>query len=91
MRPYPALPLLAQVYLERILSRQEVDAFAKGLKPHQMALLPDGTTVLERAVVQHNILSASKLYNNISLQVGGAVYCLVLLKAGEEHVSGVMQ
>ena len=68
------------MYLERILSRQEVDAFAKGLKPHQMALLPDGTTVLERAVVQHNILSASKLYNNISLQVwGGGVYmyCLV--------------
>ena len=75
------------MYLERILSRQEVDAFAKGLKPHQMALLPDGTTVLERAVVQHNILSASKLYNNISLQVwggeGGRVHVLPSTAAGE--------
>ena len=58
-----------QVYLERILSQKEVEAFAKTLKPHQMALLPDGSTVLERAVVQHNIQAASKLYNNISLQV----------------------
>jgi len=69
----PVYPLLEKVYLERILSRQEVETFAKTLKPHQMALLPDGTTVLERAVMQHNILSASKLYNNISLQELGAL------------------
>ncbi|GAX73595.1 hypothetical protein CEUSTIGMA_g1046.t1 [Chlamydomonas eustigma] len=69
----PVYPLLEKVYLERILSRQEVEAFAKTLKSHQMALLPDGTTVLERAVMQHNILSASKLYNNISLQELGAL------------------
>jgi COP9 signalosome complex subunit 4 len=41
------------------------------LKPHQMALLPDGSTVLGRAVMQHNLLSASKLYNNIRIEVGG--------------------
>ena len=57
------------MFLERILSQKEVEAFAKTLSPHQMALLPDGSTVLERAVVQHNIQAASKLYNNISLQV----------------------
>lgn len=34
-----------------------------------MALLPDGTTVLAKAVMQHNLLSASKLYNNISVAV----------------------
>ena len=58
------------MYLERILRKAEVDAFAEGLMPHQMATLADGTTVLDRAVTEHNLLSASKLYNNISF--GGA-------------------
>lgn len=49
--------------------RDEVAAFASTLKPHQMALLPDGSTVLSKAVMQHNLLSASKLYNNISVEV----------------------
>jgi COP9 signalosome complex subunit 4 len=48
-----------------------VQAFSQTLRPHQLAALPDGTTVLDRAVMQHNTLSASKLYNNISIQVGG--------------------
>jgi COP9 signalosome complex subunit 4 len=34
-----------------------------------LALLPDGSTVLAKAVMQHNLLSASKLYNNISVNV----------------------
>jgi COP9 signalosome complex subunit 4 len=49
--------------------REEVEAFSSTLKPHQMALLPDGSTVLSKAVMQHNLLSASKLYNNISVEV----------------------
>lgn len=51
------------------MCRDEVTAFASTLKPHQMALLPDGSTVLSKAVMQHNLLSASKLYNNISVAV----------------------
>ena len=39
-----------------------------------MAQLPDGSTVLDRAVMQHNLLSASKLYNNITFLVGGSVH-----------------
>lgn len=49
--------------------RHEVETFASSLQPHQMAKLPDGTTVLAKAVMQHNLLSASKLYNNISVAV----------------------
>jgi COP9 signalosome complex subunit 4 len=47
----------------------EVEAFKSTLRQHQMALLPDGTTVLAKAVMQHNLLSASKLYNNITVAV----------------------
>ncbi|KAG2441204.1 hypothetical protein HYH02_010048 [Chlamydomonas schloesseri] len=65
-------PFLQKVYLERILDRSEVEAFAKGLRPHQVATLPGGGTVLDRAVVQHNLAAASRLYSNIGTdQLGG--------------------
>jgi COP9 signalosome complex subunit 4 len=59
-------PILEKMYLERILRKPEVEKFAKELKPHQMAVLSDGSTVLDRAVIEHNLLSASKLYKNIT-------------------------
>ncbi|KAK1268009.1 COP9 signalosome complex subunit 4 [Acorus gramineus] len=59
-------PILQKVYLERILRKPEIDAFAEELKGHQKALLPDNFTVLDRAMIEHNLLSASKLYTNIS-------------------------
>jgi len=65
--------ILEKMYLERILRKPEVEKFAKELKPHQMALLQDGSTVLDRAVIEHNLLSASKLYNNISFTALGAL------------------
>ncbi len=42
-----------------------MDSFAEQLRPHQCAITTDGSTVLERAVIEHNLAAASKLYNNI--------------------------
>lgn len=89
---------ISQVYLERILRKPEIEAFAEELKAHQVskwlrnnkfcypslqnrqsyintdasnlllqqkARLPDNFTVLDRAMIEHNLLSASKLYTNI--------------------------
>ncbi|XP_049362848.1 COP9 signalosome complex subunit 4 isoform X1 [Solanum verrucosum] len=97
-------PILQKVYLERILRKPEIDAFAEELKPHQVppffgycffskcqntlsdilcvsyflcflqqALLPDNFTVLDRAMIEHNLLSASKLYTNISFDELGTL------------------
>lgn len=44
---------------------RQVDAFSQTLRDHQKAITPDGTTVLEKAVIEHNLLAASRLYNNI--------------------------
>lgn len=66
-------PILQKVYLERILRKPEIDAFAEELKPHQKALLPDNFTVLDRAMIEHNLLSASKLYTNISFDELGTL------------------
>jgi COP9 signalosome complex subunit 4 len=43
------------------------------LQPHQKASTIDGSTILDRAVIEHNLLSASKLYNNISFEELGAL------------------
>ena len=33
--------------------------------------MSDGMTILEHAVIEHNLLAASKLYNNITLKGPG--------------------
>ncbi len=57
--------ILEKMFLDRLLSTEEVDKFAASLQPHQLAKTADGSTVLAKAVVEHNLLSASRLYNNI--------------------------
>jgi COP9 signalosome complex subunit 4 len=69
----PMYPLLEKVFKERILGREEVEAFSKTLSPHQLAILPDGSTVLDRSVMQHNLSALSKLYCNISFEELGAI------------------
>lgn len=43
------------------------------LQQHQKATTVDGSTILDRAVFEHNLLSASKLYNNITFVELGAL------------------
>ncbi|KAI3946127.1 hypothetical protein MKX01_024883 [Papaver californicum] len=74
-------PILEKVYLERILRKPEIDSFAEELKEHQKALLPDNFTVLDRAMIEHNLLSASKLYTNISFEELGALLGIAPPKA----------
>jgi len=40
---------------------------------YSMHLLDVGSTILDRAVIEHNLLSASKLYNNISFEELGTL------------------
>ena len=51
----------------------QVAAFAQGLRPHQKAVTADGSTVLERAVVEHNLAAAGRLYLNIYFTELGAL------------------
>ena len=75
--------ILEKMFLDRLLSPEEVDRFASGLQPHQLAKTSDGTTVLAKAVVEHNLLSASKLYANIGIKELG-----VLLGCDAEKAEG---
>ena len=59
----------------------QVESFAQGLQQHQLATLPDGSTVLERSVTEHNLEAASKLYTNIYVAELGALLGVAADKA----------
>jgi COP9 signalosome complex subunit 4 len=64
--------ILEKIFFDRLLEPSEVKAFASKLAPHQLAKTSDGSTVLDKAVLEHNLLAASRLYSNIGIdQLGG--------------------
>ncbi|KAL5615351.1 hypothetical protein BROUX41_005399 [Berkeleyomyces rouxiae] len=67
----PEHAILEKMFLQRFIAPAEVDSFAQTLQPHQLALTADGTTVLAKAVVEHNLLGASRLYANIGFEALG--------------------
>ncbi|KAF4962672.1 hypothetical protein FSARC_9233 [Fusarium sarcochroum] len=75
--------ILEKMFLDRLLSPEEVDKFAEGLQPHQLATTSDGSTVLAKAVVEHNLLGASRLYSNIRFDALGSLLGLDADKAEE--------
>lgn len=70
----PVFTMLEKSFLDRIVRKEEVVAFSKELKDHQTGKTPDGFyTLLEWAVIQHNLLAASRLYNNIGFAALGGL------------------
>lgn len=69
----PAYAILEKMYLDRIIRRSELEEFEALLQLHQKASTLDGSSILDRAVFEHNLLSASKLYNNITFEELGAL------------------
>lgn len=69
----PCFVILEKMYLDRMIRRKELQEFQDLLQPHQKALLPDGSSILDRAITEHNLLSLSKLYRNIRFSELGAL------------------
>merc|ERR550514_2558655 len=63
--------ILHKMFMERLIKGTEVQKFEESLLPHQKATMPDGQTVLDRAILQHNVLAASRLYKNMRLPAFG--------------------
>ena len=82
--------ILEKMFLDRLLSTVEVTKFADKLAPHQLAQTADGSTVLAKAVIQHNLLSASRLYNNIGVRELGVLLGLDAGKA-EEYAAHMLE
>ena len=82
--------ILEKMFLDRLLSKGEVDKFAANLMPHQLAKTADGSTVLAKAVVEHNLLSTSRLYNNIGVKELGGLLDLDAEKA-EQYAAQMLE
>ena len=92
----PASHILEKMYLDRIIRSNQVKQFESLLLPHQKETTTDGSTLIDRAVIEHNLLAASKLYNNIKFNELGALFEIPADKAekiasqmiSEERMSG---
>uniref|UniRef100_A0A336KZ05 COP9 signalosome complex subunit 4 n=1 Tax=Culicoides sonorensis TaxID=179676 RepID=A0A336KZ05_CULSO len=84
----PVYGILEKMYLDRIIRRSELQDFEALLQDHQKAVTGDGSTILDRAVFEHNLLSASKLYNNITFEELGAL--LEIAPAKAERIASQM-
>lgn len=82
--------ILEKMFLDRLLSTEEISKFADKLAPHQLALTADGSTVLAKAVIEHNLLSASRLYDNIGVNELGVLLGLRAEKA-EEYAAQMLE
>jgi COP9 signalosome complex subunit 4 len=60
--------ILEKMFFDRLIAPEEVAKFAEGLAPHQLARTADGSTVLVKAMGEHNLLGASRLYGNIGFE-----------------------
>jgi len=81
-------PTLEKMYLERVIRKPEVEAFVSQLATHQMAEGGDGLKVHERAIIEHNLLAASKIYTNISFDELGSL--LEIAPARAEKIAARM-
>ena len=57
--------ILKKMYKNQILGREELTKFESSLQPHQKAIMGDGLTIMERGVVEHNMIAVSKIYQSI--------------------------
>ena len=69
----PTWAILESTYMEMMIAPALVESFSKRLLKHQMAQTADGSTILERAIVMHNMQAASKLYENIQFKELGTL------------------
>lgn len=76
--------ILENMFLDRLLAPNEVEAFASTLAPHQLAKTADGSTVLSKAVIEHNLLATSRLYENITT---AALADILGLKDGHDETA----
>lgn len=57
--------ILSKMYKHQVLGKEELKKFESSLQPHQQAIMGDGLSIMERGVVEHNMISVSKIYQSI--------------------------
>ena len=59
--------ILKKMYTHQIIRPTELVQFEASLAEHQKAIMGDGLTIMDRAVVEHNMIAVSDMYESIYL------------------------
>lgn len=57
--------ILEKNFMHHLLRKDELVKFEESLAPHQRAIMGDGLTIVERGVIEHNMIAVSILYRSI--------------------------
>jgi COP9 signalosome complex subunit 4 len=57
--------IVRKMYRQQLLQPAELTQLEASLMPHQKAIMGDGLTILERGVVEHNMIAVSNTYHSI--------------------------
>jgi COP9 signalosome complex subunit 4 len=82
---------IRKMYMHQVLHSEQVAKFEASLAEHQRALRGDGLTIMEHAVIQHNILAVSRLYTNIYISEMARVLGLKDTDKAETMVSNMIK
>ncbi|VDD92486.1 unnamed protein product [Enterobius vermicularis] len=63
----PSYSILKKMHLERIIKQEEIVEFEKTLPDHERTTT-DGWTILEKAVLEHNLIAIGNVFVNISFE-----------------------
>eukprot|EP01126_Amoeba_proteus_P063992 TRINITY_DN889_c0_g1_i1.p1 TRINITY_DN889_c0_g1~~TRINITY_DN889_c0_g1_i1.p1 ORF type:complete len:411 (+),score=87.47 TRINITY_DN889_c0_g1_i1:76-1308(+) len=85
----PGYSFLEALYVGRFVTKKEIEAFQETLEEHQLKKTKEGWTILEKASIEHNLIAAAKVYNNIKLDVLGHVLG-VSAEKGEEIAANMI-
>ena len=82
--------ILEKIFLDRMITKEEVESFAADLSEHQKARTADGRTVVERAMLEHNLRGASRIYKNIGIEALGDLLGTNAEQA-EQYAAGMIE
>jgi COP9 signalosome complex subunit 4 len=60
--------LVTKMYRSQVIRPEDVGPFESSLADHQKAIRGDGRTILQHAVLEHNMIAVSRLYRSIYLR-----------------------
>ena len=72
---------MEKVFLQRLISAEEVKSFSSVLMPHHQAITHEGWTLVQRAVIEHNLLAVSSLYRSVTFENLGKILGISAAKA----------
>jgi COP9 signalosome complex subunit 4 len=79
------------MYKNQVLGKEELIKYESSLQPHQRAIMGDGLTIMERGVVEHNMIAVSKIYRSIYVSELALVLGVSAGKAEKIAASMIME